>query len=147
MLLSPDRPSLAAALLGTTDGVEDVAAAVAVEGISTTLTDDVLVTMAGVSVVMVVPDWTTVVSFRVQVTVETALADVEGSVHEVEEVFETSLAPEVLVIVTVFFAVAEVAALRAARRREERILEEQVVDKTVGCGGRARSTTSWFRGQ
>lgn len=77
MLLSdPERPSPAAALDGTTAG-EVVAVP----------PDDVPVT----TVVAVVPDATTLVSFRVHGTVvDIVLADVEGSVHEVEVLLECS---------------------------------------------------------
>lgn len=125
MLLSPDRPSLAAALVGTTAGeVVAVPVPVAVADAPVAATEDVLVTTVVVDeggdvlVTTVVPESTTEVSLRVQGTVvETELADVEGSENEAELPLWI-----VVVVVTGSFAAARVAALRAARRTEQRIL-------------------------
>ncbi|ROW17156.1 hypothetical protein VPNG_01436 [Cytospora leucostoma] len=90
MLLSPpDSPSLAAALLGTTDGEELVATDVAVDVVveaSVVLTGDGLTTL---TVAVVVPELRVVVLFRVQGTVEIEVGVVADSNDEVELVSET----------------------------------------------------------
>lgn len=107
MLLSPpDSPSLAAALLGTTDGEELVATDVGVDVVveaSEVLAGDVLTTL---TVAVVVPEERVVVPFRVQETVE----------------IEVGVVMVVVVVVPVSFDAEETAAPRAARMKEERIL-------------------------
>ncbi|KUI53272.1 hypothetical protein VP1G_00612 [Cytospora mali] len=129
MLLSPDSPSLAAALVGTTDGEEVVAVAVLVPvdvdvagmvAESSADDDGLLDAMVGVTVVL--PEVMTVVLVQVQESVK--VGDVEGSDPEVQLVFAAWVAVAETVLVTGSLAAAEVAALRAARRREERILED-----------------------
>lgn len=108
MLLSPpDSPSLAAALLGTTDGEELVATDVGVDDVvveaSVVLAGDVLTTL---TVAVVVPEERVVVPFRVQETVE----------------IEVGVVMVVVVVVPVSFDAEETAAPIAARMKEERIL-------------------------
>lgn len=85
MLLSPASPSLAAALVGTSAGGDVVAADVVVAAVDV-LDDD---TGVGVTVISVMPEETVlVVRIRVQETVESEVADVDGRMYVVQLVSE-----------------------------------------------------------
>lgn len=84
MLLSPASPSLAAALVGTSAGEDVVAVVVDVAAVA--MLDD---TGVGVTVVTVVPEVIVLaVMARVQETVESEVADVDGSMYVVQLVSE-----------------------------------------------------------
>lgn len=84
MLLSPASPSLAAALVGTSDGDEVVAVAVdvVVSGDVAASADD---TRVGVTVVSVMPAETVLTTMvTVQDAVDSEVVDVDGSEYEVQ---------------------------------------------------------------
>lgn len=132
MLLSPARPSLAAALVGTSDG-EDVVA-VAVDAVASADVDVSGDTRVVVTVVSVMPDeMVLTITAHVTLAVRSVVA---GVVVVIGSGYEVQLVSEVCVVVVVettlvvlsspAAAVAAVVALSAAaaaaRSREERIL-------------------------